>query len=922
MGRRVGVGALLVVTLGGPVLASAHTLEVVDGKGRPVAGVRVEIWAVPATGSLFERLDPMVAEGESGSDGKVELVVPRLGELLWVVDSPSHPTRLIAVAGPPPPRVILPAGLALWGRARPAGDGEPGDAVRLRGAGLRAEAGEACARWQLDLPGLDRTRSSERCAELSPSGEFSMEGLPADPVELTISVPGFLPERRQVAAGGEPLALALTAGARVSGKVMGPGGGAVAGATLRAAPGLEVQSGEDGSFLLTVPALPVEISVAADGYLAAREIVRATDAPLQVLVHLERGQVVSGELLGDGEPIERATFRIHRQVRSSWSADSREVELSDGAFRLSLPEPGHYRLRVQAEGYRETVVAELEIGAGEELALGTLVASRGAGARGRLVDEATGEPVPGGVVEMIPRGSQIVEQALRGSSPRAISDEEGGFLVTGLEAGSYDLRAKLDGRAPALRELDLTQDEVRDVGELELGAGVTVIGRVRDRVGAPRPGVEVSFFSGDGESLQPLEERWTDARGSFEGPTLAPGVYQVRVQGERRLLTQRVEIPEGVERHELELTAGGVALHGVVLQNGAPVDGGLLVFASQLDPGLRRGLVVLHTGGSLQGSDSRFNAPESETAADVGPDGTFRVEDAPTGSLLARFYGLEGREITRRVEVPDQPEAWVVIELAGAALAGSVVDDATGTGIEASIRVLTAAGQPAAVVTADVAGDFLLADLQPGRYRLEVTAQGYRPFVANEVRVEAGREPLLVRLEPGGTGALSVRLGRDDGSPLSRVQFTLLDANGVMVRSLLSDWNGEKLFQGLAEGAYVVVWSDTLSGTGASTPIQVASGETSGYRATLPAASSVSLLCEPSLCGGEGLDRLEVLVPAGLEITSYLAGAHVGMRFSESGSLALGRLTPGRYLLRARAGGLYAERILDLRGGEVVVSLE
>jgi len=219
-------------------------------------------------------------------------------------------------------------------------------------------------------------------------------------------------------------------------------------------------------------------------------------------------------------------------------------------------------------------------------------------------------------------------------------------------------------------------------------------------------------------------------------------------------------------------------------------------------------------------------------------------------------------------------------------------------------------------------GRFRFSDLEPGSYRLEVTAPGYRPELAADVRVAPGREPLLVRLEAGSTGALAVRLQRTDGSPLSRVLVTVLDASGVMVRSPLSEWNGERIFRDLPDGEYVVVWSDGPAGTGASAPIRVEAGETAAYDATLPAAAPLSLRCEPSLCAGQGLELLQVLVPAGHEITPYLAGAQVGLRFSDGGRLSLGRLTPGRYLVRASAGILRAERLLEVRGGEVVVSLE
>ena len=82
----------------------------------------------------------------------------------------------------------------------------------------------------------------------------------------------------------------------------------------------------------------------------------------------------------------------------------------------------------------------------------------------------------------------------------------------------------------------------------------------------------------------------------------------------------------------------------------------------------------------------------------------------------------------------------------------------------------------------------------------------------------------------------------------------------------------------------------------------------------------VELTCDPQQCGGAAVDLIAVYSPAGIEIGPYLSGMTSGLRFSQAGEISLGRLAPGRYLVRLWVHGAKRERSLTV--GSEPVGLE
>jgi 5-hydroxyisourate hydrolase-like protein (transthyretin family) len=891
------VSALAAAATGLLLLAAtgqAQPLRVVDPAGKPVAGARIEVLEIRNEGEPLAAMFPPYAEGETDAEGRVAISLPRRQGLLVLVDHPAFLPLAQPAGGAASPLVLRPG--RTW-------------SGRLQLPTPEIPKGRICASWEESFAAWREARTWTRCAEVSPQGDFSLAGLPADPagiVDLEAQVPGFLLLRLNTELPpGRPLRPAP--GIRVSGRIVGPGDRTpVARATVRGEGSSPVESREDGSFAIAVPALPATLEVSAAGFRTRRVAIATTKAE-GLAVRLEKGPQVRGTLVDEERrPVRRASFWIEEQTAGHTRSESRAVETKDGAFLLDLPEPGVFRLRVQAEGFRDLSPPEISVAPAESYALGTLVLRHGSGVAGTAVDGLTREPLAGVEVELLPAGTALLDAVAHQRIARTVTGKDGRFRIAGLTTGRFGLALRREGYAPALQTVGLEADQLQEVGEIAVVKGSLLRGRVLDREGKPRAGLTVRVLDREQSSLLPIAERATDAEGRFEGPRLAAGRYRLQVRGSRLLRDQEIEVQEG-SSEPLELVAGGVHVAGQVTRGGEPVGGGSLSLSSGLDPAASRGKILV---GSFA-----YGLAETHLSATVRADGTFDVADVPDGALTLIYSG-DSVSVTRDVVVPDAARADLDVEVGGAVLRGQVVAAGERSGVEALVRV-TGLGSGGLVASrpTDSQGFFAIPDLQPGSYAVQAAAEGYATRALPGVEVTEGSAPLEISLEPGGNGGLRVRLHYPDGAPAAWVPVTLLDASGALVRSLPTNGSGEKEFEGLPSGAYRLVWSDPYAGAGASEPIQIAAGPPRLVEKTLSEGGPLEIACALERCAGRRIDALSIVAASGAELGPQLSGASPALRFSADGRASLGRLSPGRYLLRLWTRGEVWSQSFSLGSG-------
>lgn len=895
-----------------------------SSRGEPVVDARVVVQTRAPESSIYHQLTEPLVDRKTDEAGRIQAPLPVLDRYLLVVDHPSHGPWAREIRGTPPDTVTLEPGEELHGR------------ILLEGEALDSgvREGKACAAWVLAWGGHEKAHEWLRCTTTAEDGTFVLEGLGSGPVLFGARARGYLPVRRRVEVesheqagfraeadppadhpagnpAGDPagdqdrdaaeervdiLTVSLEPGFLLRGKVLGGRQPLSDAEIVHAAQGIRVETEDDGRFEIAVAGFPAALEARSPDH-RSRQVVVDELPEKELLITLEPAEKLVAWVGGStGEPLGKADVYLTRQDGNENSYRKLRPELEEGALELRLPGPGHYGVRIGAPDHRPSPLAELSVSPGQTLDLGAITLSRGAGVRGIAVDRATGELLPGVTVEVLPHGTALLESLRQRRTSRKVTDRQGRFEVFGLEPGRYELRASHSHWAPRYLDFDLDSEEGRDLGALELGPGVELHGTVQSRSGQARPGLRIQVLDPEQGSLVPLAETTSDGDGRFGDLRLAPGRYRLTVQGDRLLLTQEIQIQEGQTDRELELVVEGVELRGVVVRRDQPVEGGFLRLESVLDPGSRRGKILMTADGRSLG---RYGMSESQAFADVGSDGRFVVEDAPAGALAVTYHSVSGNTIRRQITVPNRDRHEVVLEVGGRRLEGWVVSSEDGTPVEsARIRILDAAGRTVASTTTDPAGYFEILDLPDGQYALEAEAAEFSTTVHKPLVLDEDPEPLHIALEPGTGAHLEIRLSRTDGSPVGGVPITVLNESGRMVKALPTNSFGVLDVEGLSPGQYFVVWSDGLGGTGVSEALALRQDEPTVFQRTLPAGGSVQVTCAEAECASLPIDHVALFASNGLEIGAYVSGISPAMRFSADGQLALGRLSPDQYLLQ------------------------
>ena len=272
----------------------------------------------------------------------------------------------------------------------------------------------------------------------------------------------------------------------------------------------------DGRTAVVLPpeAVRLELRIEAPGRVPVRAVWAAADAapgalPATSEARLPAGVAVSGRVTAaGGEPVAGAEVEVTRTPAATttgpwaealtgttlrtdadgrWSSDAFPANLA--GVRLEVRHPS-YRTRTGLVPGSEALDTVLP----EPIQL-----------TGTAVDGA-GRPVPFASVHA---GGGLFFHDWSGVA----ADARGRFSLPRTAPGELWLLVEAEGSAPAKRELEVGADGF-DAGEVELGPGFPVGGRVVDADGEPRPGVRVWQSSWDRHQLLDWETT-TDADGRW-----------------------------------------------------------------------------------------------------------------------------------------------------------------------------------------------------------------------------------------------------------------------------------------------------------------------------------------------------------------------------------------------------------------------
>lgn len=425
-----------------------------DVRGEPVGGARVEVWyaATPDLRRLHRDHGPewrALPSATTRADGGFVVHVPRFGPTRLRVSHEHHADhRWSGYAASREFDIRLDAARTVTGSVTMAHDG-----------GAAAATVHAFARDTGERLGQARTDGD---------GRFRIDGLPPQPVELSVDAPSAVPPGDVVVDltdGAVEHAFVLSRGLRLRGRVHQKDGGAVvAGATLHAGWHGAVlgRTNERGFFDVFGVVSARELHIAAEGL--QRLCVTPTEpSGVQHLGRLElaTGTVARGRVVDvEGRPVagvpvcgvgfESTTGTYHRYV-------SRGVTAADGTFEL------------RGLGYDETIPTLVAGGVGglarvvrggrdkrRLLEFGDVCIEPAKRVHGQLVD-AAGAPVVGVRVVLFGTGGSepFVDAVLRSPATigwvlggrECVTDHGGCFALSDLPSGDYVIDVRRQGAA-------------------------------------------------------------------------------------------------------------------------------------------------------------------------------------------------------------------------------------------------------------------------------------------------------------------------------------------------------------------------------------------------------------------------------------------------------------------------------------------
>lgn len=418
--------------------------------------------------------------------------------------------------------------------------------------------------------------------------------------------------------------------------------------------------------------------------------------------------------------------------------------------------------------------------------------SRGLEAQGRIVDEDS-TPIQGATIKAYSLGLGEVQLGLKDLEPRAMSGDDGRFILRGLEEGSYKLKVSYPNRAsrtvPSFKVQSQTGNRLPDIVML---SEAEIRGRIADEDGQAIPDAKISGVSGEANNAEAI----SDDEGSFALNGFAHGASVT-----------------------LSATAAGRSEASKVVR--APSTDVVLVLSRH---SIIRGRVEdAETLSPVKDFSIRL-AHWTEGRSFRSEDGTFELKGLRPGrwTFVARAPGYQAGEIAGLVIRAGEPTEGVIFSLVrGVELTGRVVDALTDAGlpnVTVSYRVASelekaspwVSGLDGRRQTTDSDGVFKLDGLPRGK--VMIIAQS--PIHA-EVRLTlVTGEQRFVEIKLPSGGFISGRVvGLDATTMMPGAQVSLWNVAKRSGSTIPADRAGGFSFSRLAAGRYQLAAETSLGQT-------------------------------------------------------------------------------------------------------------
>lgn len=312
----------------------------------------------------------------------------------------------------------------------------------------------------------------------------------------------------------------------------------------------------DGRFALAAPKADAVATLVARRDDRAPAAVRPVRVDVPVRIELGALASFTGFVRDLAErPIAGATVVVRNDARGA-AVVRRATTGADGGFafagaplergRASTTLVDEPSIAVEAPGFLSTKISRSDLARRADGYATTVYLTRGAPVAGRVVDDATGRPLPDAEVEavqfsLVRRGSFSVALTTFVETPSGATrtDADGAFRFEGLPAAApiegplggrpvgatraARLRVRATGYAPTSLDVDFGAEGVERRVELRMRAGGRVVGRILEPGGRPLPGCVLTWAAASPHELRRIddpgrfsaESSTTDADGRF-----------------------------------------------------------------------------------------------------------------------------------------------------------------------------------------------------------------------------------------------------------------------------------------------------------------------------------------------------------------------------------------------------------------------
>ncbi len=453
-------------------------------------------------------------------------------------------------------------------------------------------------------------------------------------------------------------------------------------------------------------------------------------------------------------------------VMLSDSERGRKVAGKPGQFVIeNITRNVSYNIRIKAPGYANLDGESVVIPTGKKIIERTFKMGKGGSIVGRVISREKRQPLADVHVYLKGVGeSYVVNHRL----PDVITttDADGQFRFDNVATGKNTM--VFMPQSPLVevtRKIVVHQGLTADLGDVEIGGGSTIIGRVLQMPG--EKGVPDTRVILDGYEKGITKINVTDTNGRFVFSAVKPGKYVIRLK--QYNVVKFVKL-DGIETTKVVLQIGMAKLKGQVLYEHNPA----LASINLIPP-----------GGSLTPRETTTNT-----------DGFFEVDNLTPGHWQAHISLMNNlmRGITEWVDITEGKTTEKTFVVPSGRLLGEVIDSngkpVAGATITAQLTKATGHNPPAGYktsyrATSDSEGKFVIQKPNPGIYNVRAYDKKAGNAIVQDVEVPIDRdsEKVILQLTATDVGTLvSVTLNLDTGEPIKNADCFIITTDGSSYR--------------------------------------------------------------------------------------------------------------------------------------------